>query len=245
MRLTGGEGRFTAVGGCFAQLSFDTQKLIVFGNPVASGGSTGLDLTTVRSDGEIGDREGQGRALSSLGALFYEMGDYEAAAEYIRQGLHIMQEIGDRRMQTGTLTRLGSILVRLEQLTKATETYQQAVDVLRELGQHHLIAEALSGLASVAWIQGDLKQARSFVDEVMTLLDELSQKGISEPLVTYLNCYRVLRAAQDPRDRTILDTAYHLLQEQAAKITDEEMRRSFLENVDVHQEIAREFAKSE
>jgi hypothetical protein len=41
----------------------------------------------------------------------------------------------------------------------------------------------------------------------------------------------------DPRAQDILRAAYHLLQEWAARISDEEMRRSFLENVAAHREI--------
>ncbi len=38
----------------------------------------------------------------------------------------------------------------------------------------------------------------------------------------------------------VLVAAYDLLHERAARITDDEMRRSFLENVAAHREIVRE-----
>jgi hypothetical protein len=53
----------------------------------------------------------------------------------------------------------------------------------------------------------------------------------------YLTCYRVLQANADPRAEEILCTAHNLLQERAAKIDDEELRRSYLENVAAHREI--------
>jgi hypothetical protein len=40
-----------------------------------------------------------------------------------------------------------------------------------------------------------------------------------------------------------LSRAYHLLQERADKIEDQDLRRSYVENVAAHREIAREFAK--
>ena len=52
--------------------------------------------------------------------------------------------------------------------------------------------------------------------------------------------YRVLRANGDPRAEEVLEEAHNLLQERAAKITDEELRRSFLENVSAHREIISE-----
>jgi hypothetical protein len=63
--------------------------------------------------------------------------------------------------------------------------------------------------------------------------------GTEEPLRIYLTCCRVLQASQDPRADEILVTAYTLLQNWAAEIDDEALRRSFLENVGTHQEIIR------
>ncbi|MCP4538066.1 MAG: hypothetical protein GY832_13065 [Chloroflexi bacterium] len=40
-------------------------------------------------------------------------------------------------------------------------------------------------------------------------------------------------------------SAHHLLQDQAAKIDDDELRRSFLENVAVHREIINEWEKQQ
>ena len=59
----------------------------------------------------------------------------------------------------------------------------------------------------------------------------------------YLTCYRVLQANDNPRAQSILDVAHQALQEQAVAITDQEMRRSFLENVPYHREIVHEFAR--
>ena len=55
-------------------------------------------------------------------------------------------------------------------------------------------------------------------------------------------CYRVLRANGDPRAAEILALGHRLLQEQAGRIPDEALRRSFLENVAENRELAAEFA---
>jgi hypothetical protein len=47
----------------------------------------------------------------------------------------------------------------------------------------------------------------------------------------------VLAAADDPRAVEVLAEAYATLQERAARITDEALRRSYLENVPYHREI--------
>ena len=61
----------------------------------------------------------------------------------------------------------------------------------------------------------------------------------------YLSCYRVLSAGQDERARSLLHTAYHMLQERAGKLEDLALRRSFLNKVAAHREIVEAWKKEE
>ena len=104
--------------------------------------------------------------------------------------------------------------------------------------------EPLAGLARVCLIQENPIEAQALVDGILGHLESHTLEGTEEPVRVYLTCYRVLTANQDLRAGELLDTAHRLLQERAAKIGDEEMRRSYLENVPAHREIVQEFAKT-
>ncbi len=110
------------------------------------------------------------------------------------------------------------------------------------MGQRHLAPEPLAGLSRVALNQDDPAAALAYVEEILGHLDTGSVDGTDEPLRIYLTCYQVLRTNDDPRAEKVLDTAHRLLQGRAAKIDDEELRRSFLVNVAAHREIVCEFA---
>jgi hypothetical protein len=99
-------------------------------------------------------------------------------------------------------------------------------------------------LARVCLIQGNPSEAQALVEEILAHLESHTLEGTEEPIRVYLTCYRVLTANQDPRARGVLNRAYNLLQERAAKIGDEEKRRSYLENVPAHREILQEFAET-
>lgn len=197
----------------------------------------------LRISREIGNRGGEGITLSNLGQLFHFLGDDEAAREYSQQALFIAQDIGDRASQGYALMYLGHALAGLGRLAEATDAYQQALDLRCELGHPHLAIESLAGLAHVSLSQGN--QAQAHVEEILDYLERHTLKGIDEPFWVYLTCYRILCMNQDPRAQAVLDTAHDLLQEWAAKISDEETRRSFLENVAAHREILREWANYE
>jgi len=198
---------------------------------------------SLRISQEIGDRKQTGSALSNLGMISHHLGDDQAAQEYSRKGLQILRKVGERHLEGYALTYLGHALAGLGRLTKAIEVYQQALDLRCQMGQHHLARESQSGLVRVFLAQGDLEQAQNHAEDMLTYLQNNTLDGVLEPFAVYLTCYHFLRTVQDPRALNILTTAYHLLQEQAAKISDEDMRRSFLENVAAHRDILREFAE--
>ncbi len=75
------------------------------------------------------------------------------------------------------------------------------------------------------------------VEEILHQLNGGDLDGNDEPLRVYLTCYEVLRASADPRAERILDGAYGLLQQRAAKIQPPDLQASFIDNVEVHREI--------
>ena len=192
---------------------------------------------------ELGAQPVEGEALGNLGFVCALQGEDQAASEYERQALHIAQGIGEPRLQAYALSRLGRALTGLGHLMEATEAYQQALSLRQEMGEHHLALESLAGLAHVSLAQGDIVQSQAYVEEILSHLENKTLDGADEPFRVYLTCYYVLHATKDPRAREILDGAYHLLEERANKIDDQELRRSFLENVATHRKIVKEFER--
>ena len=101
---------------------------------------------------------------------------------------------------------------------------------------------ALCGLSTIALAEGDQTQAQRHTAELLHGLEADQRVRFCLGLGPHLVCYRVLRASGDPRASEILEQAYRLLQERAHKIEDEELRRSYLENVAANREIASEWA---
>jgi hypothetical protein len=106
--------------------------------------------------------------------------------------------------------------------------------------------DSLAGLARVALARGDLAGALEHVEKVMTFLQvHPNVECTAEPLRIYLTCYNVLHAVDDPRAEEVLDAAHQLLRERAARIEDQVLRRSYLENVSYHRQIVGAWEKKE
>ena len=202
---------------------------------------------------EIGARQREALVLAYLGLLSHYLGEDETAQEYSQQALELAQEVGDRPRQGMAWMMLGHALLGLGRLEDAAEAYHNSVALRRELDQPNLAMESLAGLARVALAQGDPMQAQAHVEEILSHLETGAPStgsghaldGATAPFQIYLTCCRVLKANHAPRAQEILATACGLLQERAAKITDEEMRRSFLENVAAHREIVSYYSERE
>jgi len=190
----------------------------------------------LRTELEMQPVRGTGHAW--LGLLFHHLGDDETARSHAQRAVLLTQETGCRDPQAQALTVLGHALAGLRRQTDATGAYQQALALRRDLGQSHLIPEPLAGLARLAEACGDRAGALAHVEEILCCLETYPELyGACEPLRVYLTCYRVLRAVDDPRAEKVLSRAYSLIQERVQKIEDEDMRRSYLENVAAHREI--------
>jgi adenylate cyclase len=189
----------------------------------------------------VGARADEGRAIANLALLCHQIEDDEAARELSAQALRIARDVGQPDEQATALTYLGHALAGLGRLGESAGAYQRALGTRHELGQSPLAAEVQAGLARVSLAQGDTTQALDRVEEILSHLQTGNLYGTDEPIRIYLTCYRVLRANQDPRAEEILETAHDLLQERAAKIDDEKLRRSFLENVTANRELVAEW----
>jgi predicted ATPase/DNA-binding SARP family transcriptional activator len=164
-------------------------------------------------------------------------GDHEQAFACAHQLWQLVQPTSSRFDQAEALTLLGQAQVALHRQTDATDSYTQALTLYQSLGAPAQAAEAQAGLAGIALAQGDLARAQQLVEAVLTTLEQHPNAGIYEPFPIFLTCYRVLATTHDPRARTVLQTAYDLLQSYAAHIDDEDLHHSFLQNVSVHRQL--------
>ncbi|HSD82709.1 MAG TPA: AAA family ATPase [Anaerolineae bacterium] len=187
--------------------------------------------------GLVGERRGESESLTYLAISVRHLGKPQSAYEYSWRAVHLAQQVGAKYEEGLALTHLGHALVDLGQLTQAADIYRQALAVRRELGNLNMLIEPLAGLASVALAQGDLAQAQAQVEEILSDLTAHALNEADEAELICLICYHVLCAGRDSRATYVLKMAYDFLQAQAARLSDEDARQTFLENDPLRREI--------
>lgn len=194
----------------------------------------------------VGNLRGEGYALSDLGLVYHSLGDDEMALAHCKQGRDRLCVVGDRWGEGGSWNYIGQALEGLGDLDAASEAYGQALTIKREIGQNAWAVEDLTGLARVALAQGRMAEALKQVDEALAWIAQHGITGLELSLLVYLTAYQVLDAAgYVERAGAVLTEAHDLLMERAAKIRDEKLRRSFLENVAAHREILAAYRESQ
>jgi tetratricopeptide (TPR) repeat protein len=188
---------------------------------------------------DFGERWVESKATAALGLLSHAQGDDVKARDYARLAL----EIGPAPYHLGqgqAALVLGHALAGLGDGARAIEAYRRALDRLRQSGHVTPPVEAQAGLARVALALGDKPQALEHSETILQHLQAHTLDGTSEPFRIWLSCYQVLKAHEDARAEEVLRSAYRLLQERAAGIENEHLRRSFLEKVPPHRELIQE-----
>lgn len=216
---------------------------------------------------EVDNESSQWDALQGLGSLARAEGDDATAYHLAQETLALARKHNLALMETSSLYHLGLAALGLGRTDEAVEHFQQALGLAVAQAQANPdprpLIEIKAGLAEARLAEarlasGEPPAAHSLVDEVISALAGVEHRetgepqsgrplplsfdqlaGLSDPFGVLLTCYRVLAAANDRRAGPLLNAAYALLQEQAARLPAGERQTGYLENVPSHRELGR------
>ena len=195
-----------------------------------------LEESIKRMD-EVGNRQTMPFSLAGLSQLSLHERKPEAAVEYAQSALNTAVQMQDARAQASALCALGNAHLALGLLSAAASEFERAAALAATMGMP-LAPDATAGRACVCIENGDSSGAVGMIEG---LLSYLAAKGTLEgaeaPALVRLRCYHVLKYNDDPRAADVLAQVHAELQTTAAKLTDETLRRGFLDNIPEHREI--------
>ena len=84
---------------------------------------------------ELGDQEGEMRALNLVGINYFYFSRYEQALEYFAAGLRLAQEISHDELQASILNNIGEIYRELEKYHEALENYRKALAISEKINK--------------------------------------------------------------------------------------------------------------
>lgn len=185
---------------------------------------------------QMQDREGESLSLSGLGRIAARRGETSEARAALEKARNLYREMGHRHGEARTLYLLGQVALGAGE-EYALDYFRQALEMYKEIGDRNnaLLAQAWLGLALL--LAGKREEARTLLEEVEAELEATPYAGDVPEQELWWAIYRAYREMGEKRAQAALERARDRIQEQAGRLRDPRLRRSFLENVPVNREI--------
>jgi tetratricopeptide (TPR) repeat protein len=116
------------------------------------------------------DSHGAAHAFIGLADVYYEMGEYEQARQYLNDAQTLT---GDSLLIVKIYKLLGNIASIYGESAKALEYYQQTLEISRQSGNKLGVAHSLNNLGVEAYLAGDYRRAAAYYHESRLLCMEL------------------------------------------------------------------------
>ena len=201
---------------------------------------------------ELSDRFTEGIIKTNLGNIAYALGDYREALENHLEALGISLELEDLEGQAENRFFIGDDYRELGETRKARESLESSIEIMEQMGTEARTSMARTKLANVildldpdgSWEQviEQLKEAENNLN-----LDSADRTATLWWLsVAYGRLSEVCPAAMRKRIRgkslKYLGEAHGSLMRVARSLSDESLRRSYLEEVSEHRHIISAFS---
>jgi tetratricopeptide (TPR) repeat protein len=107
---------------------------------------------------KTGDRNGEANSLGNLGNIYYSLGQYQQAIQFLQQQLEITKEIGDRNGEAASLHNLGLALKALGRRSESIEAFNASRKIFEELGLYHKIENSSKSFAPLETVAKEPKR---------------------------------------------------------------------------------------
>lgn len=186
----------------------------------------------------------------TLGRILFDLNEYEEAEKCLQEGMHLSTEIGDRWSGTLYYLMLSRVALARQQLDLALELSRTAAD--RLVGEN--VPEAGTVLAwqgAILLERGDWQAAYAQTSHAIEFADRFHSGGDYPLQDIYWQRYRVLRCAPELASNAPLDEASWLCLQQArdamferiVSVSDEGLRRNYLNKVRINHDILVEWTR--
>jgi DNA-binding SARP family transcriptional activator len=186
---------------------------------------------------QAGDLWGQAAVADNLGCILRDLGRYTEARQSLERALELNRATGDQRGIGYSLVDFGVLHNDQGHYEEALGYFDRMVALLDQPGMKGHEIETFSEKARAHLGRCEPKLASECSARAIRLLEE--HQGVNEQAYRfYFTHSRILEAnGQTEQARLYLQRAYERLRSIADQISDEALRRSFLENVSIHRQI--------
>lgn len=189
--------------------------------------------------------------LETLGRIYLDLGEYVQAHQVLEEGRAVSLDIGDRWAESVYWMMLGRVALARGRPQEARDLIQVACNMQRELGTWGYLAASLGWLGAAYLALGDLEAADRCTLEAVANLESAGSAGDYRAQDVWWIRYQVLKAVLeragdvplDDETWEVLQRAREAMMTGIATLSDEGLRRNYLNRVEVNRNIITEWAR--
>lgn len=187
---------------------------------------------------EIGDEEGVMYILINQGLVQRDLGHLDGSMISLAEGKALAEKQANAFMAAAFNSQEAILDLLKGNCEDAVRLAAQALEARTELGVEATASDNLAVLALANARLGQLVQAGQWAGQALQILDATGGEGLENPIQDYWFCYQALAGlGQDEKSRQVLGNALGLVQRNAERMLEPQMRQSYLENVPACREI--------
>ncbi len=204
------------------------------------------------------DRESKGRSnlvysLESLGRVYLELGEYTQARMVLEEGRSLAHETGSPVNESLYWLALGRMALAQGRSAEARELFETTCAMHRDLETPTYLVTSLAWLATARLALDEVEPAFQASSEAIALLEKIGTTGSFPSQDVWWAYYQALRrkAALAPQSdmqlesdiRNALQRAHDTMLSSIATLSDESLRRNYLNRVRVNHDILTEWVR--
>ncbi|MGB8644480.1 MAG: response regulator [Anaerolineae bacterium] len=181
--------------------------------------------------------------LNNLAGAYMALGEYDLAAQAQQEALELCPQAGDRAVEANTLLQLGQLELVRDNYAAAVAWFQPAAEIYQEMDHLAELSDTLAWLAAAYLALGDPDAAEQATARAIDLVEANNETTVDVPLQhVWWQRYQVRRDAPGAQATEqelwqLLDRAHTGMLNTIASLSDEGLRRNYLNKVPVNREI--------
>ncbi len=189
--------------------------------------------------------------LESLGRVYLELGEYDQARQVLEEGFALSEGAGDRWVASVYRWGLGCVALAQGQFDSARQLLQTACDLQTELGAQSELSASLAWLGAAYQALGDLDTALKHTTRAIESLRVAVNTGDHTTQDVWWLHYQALKAIADSSASApvaadawdCLQQAYAVMLNAVASLSDDGLRRNYLNKVKINRAIVIEWTR--
>ena len=125
---------------------------------------------------KTGGKQEEANRYGNQGIMFYFLGEYGKAKEYLEKAIAITKETGDRKGEGSCYGNLGTAFSSLGEYGKAKEYHEKALAIRKEIGDREGEGSCYGNLGTVFSSLGEYGKAKEYHEKALAIRKEIGDR---------------------------------------------------------------------